>query len=121
MPTIPFRIGIIFTRWLPKKIIGVSLGFFVLIDRRYAHDEPTIVHELIHCQQFWRGGLLVHFLRYWLSSSYRQSSEVEAFRAELALVSQETYAARLLANAESLATAYRLKLSVAEAILLLDL
>lgn len=95
---------------LPGRLVGVCLGPAVLVRADYGDDWPTIVHELEHCKQFWRGGIVVHFLRYYLSRSYRLAAEVQAFRAELEACDAPERGRRLDDAARALATGYRLQL-----------
>jgi hypothetical protein len=118
---VPFRIPLIRTSWLPGRIVGLSLGVAILLDPRYFYDEPTIRHELIHCRQFWRNGLILHFLRYWLSKSYRLHAEVEAFREELAYINESAYESQLGAFATALSESYGLSIGQGQAKNLLDI
>jgi hypothetical protein len=118
---VPYPIVVVATRFLPPRLLGISLGVAIVIHRNHGHDEATIVHELVHCRQFWRQGLVFHFLRYWLNANYRLKAEVEAFQAELELTTEHDYKERLSAYSASLAHAYRLNLSVTEARNLLDI
>ena len=95
---------------LPGRLVGVCLGPFVLLAREYANDWPTVVHELEHCKQFWRGGLIIHFARYYLSRSYRLKAELEAYRAELDACPPGERAGRLDDSARALVSGYQLKL-----------
>jgi hypothetical protein len=97
---------------MPGRLIGLSMGLFVVIRRDYAADRPTIVHELEHCKQFWRGGVVLHMLRYYVSRSYRLRMEVEAFRAELAACPPALRPTRLDEAARALATGYHIGLDV---------
>jgi hypothetical protein len=107
-------VPIISSPWLPGRIVGLSLGFAVLVRDDYANDEPTLVHELVHCKQFFRSGGLLHFFRYFLSTQYRLSTEIEAYKAELASCDFTIKAARLDESACALANGYRLNLSAAQ-------
>lgn len=95
---------------LPGRLIGLSMGMFVLIRSDFAADRPTVVHELEHCRQFWRGGLVLHMARYYLSRRYRLRAEVEAFRAELAACSPASRQGRLEESARVLAACYEIGL-----------
>ena len=95
---------------LPGRLVGVCLGPAVLVRCDYGDDWPTIVHELEHCKQFWRGGVLVHFLRYYLSRRYRLEAEVQAFRAELDACDAIERRRRLDDAARALATGYGLRI-----------
>jgi hypothetical protein len=97
---------------MPGRLIGLSLGLLIVIRSDHAADRPTIVHELEHCKQFWKGGLLVHMLRYWSSRGYRLRAELEAFRAELAACDGAERAERLDDAARSLATGYHVGLDI---------
>jgi hypothetical protein len=111
-PNLAIPTLIIGTPYIPGRIVGLCLGPVILIDSRYYEDEGTIIHELIHTRQFWRNGLVLHFLRYWFSESYRLTMELEAFRSELACRSEQEYGDCLDSAARILAGQYRLKISV---------
>lgn len=104
---------------MPGRLVGLCLGPMVLVRDDYANDWPTIVHELTHCRQFWRGFGLVHLLRYYASRSYRLRTEVEAFRAELAVCAASERPQRLKDSARALATSYSLGLDTEACRLLL--
>lgn len=93
---------------MPGRLIGLSLGAFVIVRTDYADDHPTIVHELEHCKQFWRGGLVVHMVRYYTSQHYRLRTELEAFRAELAACSEEVREQRLEESVRVLSSCYQI-------------
>jgi hypothetical protein len=112
---VPFPIPIFQCNFLPGNIVGLSLGIAIALDERFYEDSPTITHELVHCRQFWRNGLVLHFLRYWLCKSYRQAMELEAFLAELSIDPDIDASYRLQVAANALASAYGLKLTVQEA------
>lgn len=95
---------------LPGRLVGICLGPAVLVRHDYGDDWPTIVHELEHCKQFWRGGAIVHFLRYYLSRAYRFRAEVQAFRAELDACGAPERRVRLDDAARALATGYGLRI-----------
>jgi hypothetical protein len=114
-PPVPF-IGM--TR-MPKTLIGICLGPLVVIRSSAMADYPTLVHELEHCKQFWRGGLVVHFLRYLLSHNYRLRAELAAFAAEVVACDEHERPTRIQESARALALCYRLSLSECEAISLL--
>jgi hypothetical protein len=97
---------------LPGRLVGLSMGLFVVIRTDYAADRPTIVHELEHCKQFWRGGALLHMLRYYASRPYRLRVELEAFRAELDACRPEDRSLRLEDAARALASGYHVELDV---------
>ncbi|MEI7447279.1 MAG: hypothetical protein WCK28_20495 [Burkholderiales bacterium] len=97
---------------MPGRLVGLSMGLFVMVRSDYAADRPTIVHELEHCKQFWKGGAIVHMLRYYASRRYRLRVEVEAFHAELDACAPEERPERLDDAVRSLATGYHLGLDV---------
>ncbi len=94
---------------MPGRLIGLSMGVFVIIRSDFASDRPTVIHELEHCKQFWRGGAIVHMARYYLSRAYRLKVEVEAFRAEIAACEPHNTAARLDEAARALSSGYRIE------------
>ena len=65
---------------LPGRLLGLSMGPIVVLEDSVAQDLGTLEHELVHTKQFWRNGLVLHFLRYWMSRNYRLAMELEAFR-----------------------------------------
>jgi hypothetical protein len=115
-------VPVISSPWLPGRIVGLSLGFAVLVREDYANDEPTLIHELVHCKQFFRSGGLFHFLLYFGSTAYRLKTELEAYRAEISSCAADIVNSRLNESAAALAYGYRLKLSTEEckALLLLS-
>ena len=94
---------------MPGRLIGLSMGLFVIIRSDFAADRPTVIHELEHCKQFWRGGAIVHMARYYLSRTYRLKVEVEAFQAEIAACEPHNAAARLDEAARALSSGYRIE------------
>jgi hypothetical protein len=101
-------VPVIVLRRLPGRVIGISLGPVVLLQHGYHDDWPTLVHELEHCKQFWRGGTLIHLLRYLVDPKYRLRTEVEAYRAELAACPPAERQHRLYDSAHALALGYGL-------------
>jgi hypothetical protein len=106
-------VPVITVKRLPGRLIGICLGPFVLIHGDYADDWPTVVHELEHCKQFWRGGMVVHFALYYMSRAYRLRCELAAFRAELDACAPSERGSRLDDSARALATGYRLEMDAA--------
>jgi hypothetical protein len=104
---------------MPGRLIGLSMGVFVIIRSDFAADRPTVIHELEHCKQFWRGGAIVHMARYYLSRAYRLKVEVEAFRAEIAACEPQNAAARLDEAARALASGYRIERDIEACVALL--
>ena len=93
---------------MPGRLIGLSLGAFVIVRTDYADERPTIVHELEHCKQFWRGGLVIHMVRYYTSQRYRLRTELEAFRAELAACTDAIREQRLEESVRVLSSCYQI-------------
>lgn len=91
--------------------MGLSLGIAVIVRNDYADDEPTVVHELKHCEQFFRTGGLIHFVRYFCSRTYRLNSEVEAFKAELESCDDQVRGTRIEESAAALSYGYGIGLS----------
>jgi hypothetical protein len=104
---------------MPGRLIGLSMGLFVIIRSDFAADRPTVIHELEHCKQFWRGGAIVHMARYYLSRAYRLKVEVEAFRAEIAACEPQNAASRLDEAARALASGYRIERDIEACVALL--
>ncbi|MCM5570199.1 hypothetical protein M6I34_06740 [Burkholderiaceae bacterium FT117] len=105
---------------LPGRIAGISLGMVVLLRREYGDDWPTVVHELEHCRQFWRGGTVLHLVRYLVDPRYRLRSEVGAYRAELAACLPSERRGRLYDSAHALANGYGLGIDARSCRRLLD-
>jgi hypothetical protein len=95
---------------LPARWLGVSLGVCVVLKDSVFDDHATVIHELEHCKQFWAQGLLIHFLRYWLSNGYRLTCELEAFTAEIFSCEHVEQPARIQDAARSLTHCYGLDL-----------
>lgn len=105
---------------MPGRLVGLCVGPFVVVREDYAADYPTIVHELTHCKQFWRGLAVLHLIRYYGSRRYRLKAEVEAFRAELDACAPAERRQRLHESARSLASSYSLGLDTEACRLLLS-
>jgi hypothetical protein len=105
---------------MPGRLVGLCVGPFIVVREDYASDYPTIVHELTHCKQFWRGLTVLHLVRYYGSRRYRLKAEVEAFRAELAACPPSERRQRLHESARSLASSYSLGLDTHACRLLLS-
>jgi hypothetical protein len=97
---------------LPGRLIGLSMGLFIVLRSDHADDRPTLVHELEHCKQFWRGGAVIHMLRYYASRDYRLRVELEAFRAELDACTAAEHGPRLDDAARALSSGYHVGLDV---------
>ena len=105
---------------MPGRLVGLCVGPFIVVREDYASDYPTIVHELTHCKQFWRGLTVLHLIRYYGSRRYLLKSEVEAFRAELDACAPGERRQRLQESARSLASSYSLGLDTEACRLLLS-
>jgi hypothetical protein len=113
-------VPVVTLRRMPGRLVGLCVGPFIVVREDYASDYPTIVHELTHCRQFWRGLGILHLFRYYGSRRYRLRAEVEAFRAELAACPPGERRRRLHESARSLATSYSLGLDTEACRLLLS-
>jgi hypothetical protein len=105
-------VPIVVMRRMPGRLVGLSMGMFIIVRADHATDRPTIVHELEHCKQFWRGWGVLHMVRYYFNRDYRLQSELEAFRAELAACAPADRPARLEEAARALATGYHIGLDI---------
>jgi len=105
---------------MPGRLVGLCVGPFIVVREDYASDYPTIVHELTHCKQFWRGLTVLHLIRYYGSRRYRLKAEVEAFRAELDACPPAERRQRLHESARSLSSSYSLGLDTQACRLLLS-
>ena len=73
---------VIYTKWLPERKAGLTIGPLVLIQRRYKGDQGLLRHELTHARQFWiTAGL--HLILYPLSRRYRLWAESVAFSKQV--------------------------------------
>jgi hypothetical protein len=104
---------------LPGRLIGLSLGPVIVVERAYAKDHPTLLHELEHSRQFWTGGLLLHFFRYWCSKRYRLTAEINAYALELGHCEPKDREQRLLQAAHALSQGYNLAIEPGACITLL--
>jgi hypothetical protein len=82
----------------------------VLIQASRRDDQALLAHELTHCTQMHRDGVLRFWFRYFTSRKHRQQYEVEAYR-----VSAKVRPQLFDEYAKTLATRYRLRLSLDEA------
>jgi len=105
-------VPVLVVRRLPGRIVGLCMGPFVLLRVDYADDWPTVVHELEHCKQFWRGGAVIHLYRYLSNPAYRLRAEIEAYQAELAACPPAERARRLYDSARALAHGYGLGVDI---------
>lgn len=73
---------VIYTRLLPERKAGLTIGPLVLIQRRYKGDAGLLAHELEHARQFWiTFGL--HLIFYPFSRHYRLWAESAAFAKQV--------------------------------------
>lgn len=75
--------------WYTDKISdtrfgGVTNGPLIRIRPKYINDRGLLEHELVHVEQWWRT-LGMHGILYKLSSKYRLTSEIKAYRTQLQL------------------------------------
>lgn len=101
--------GIVFyTNWfIPKKFSGMTYGFIAFIRPHLFDDVGLLAHESTHIKQWWRSFGLGPFL-YLLSKNYRLKWEVEAYRAQLAVLPETLRWGAAQKFASSLSTKYRL-------------
>ena len=73
---------VVYTRLLPERKAGLTIGPLVLIQTRYRGDTGLLAHELEHARQFWvTFGL--HLVLYPLSRHYRLWAEAVAFAKQV--------------------------------------
>ena len=77
----------------------------IVIHPKHRDDKPLLAHERCHQQQMARVGTLRFWWRYLTSKAFRQASEVEAYKVQIAHGASPAACARHLANL------YRLGLS----------
>lgn len=94
---------------------GITLApWLVLIPKWAKGSEPYRTHELIHVQQQRNIGTLTFWWRYLTDKAFRQSSEVDAYRAQVKAGDN------LYVCAYSLSSGYGLDISVSQALELLE-
>ncbi len=113
-------VPVVTLKHMPGRLVGLCLGPLIVVREDYAADWPTIVHELTHCKQFWRGLAILHLLRYYSSRRYRLKAELEAFRAEIDACEPHQRRQRLHESSRALATSYSLGLDTDACRLLLS-
>jgi hypothetical protein len=105
-------LGVRFSKSITRKTVGVCFGPVVFVREDYWNDTSTWVHELEHVRQTILNGFVLHFLRYYLSKSYRCNCEVQAYASELAVVEDPIERKNTLAQfAYILSSNYRLSMS----------
>lgn len=73
---------ILYTRLLPERKAGLTIGPLVLIQCRYKGDAGLLAHEMEHARQFWvTFGL--HLIFYPFSRHYRLWAESIAFARQV--------------------------------------
>ena len=65
------------------KVKNFAKGCRIVIQPKYKDDKGLLKHELAHVKQWYRGGLLIHTLRYKRSRRYRLYCEVEAYKEQM--------------------------------------
>ena len=106
---------ILYTNWLiPPSLAGINLGLVTLIRPRFKDDVGLHAHEAVHSEQF-RRRPFTHHLRYLLDHDYRLACEVEAYKVQILHSPHD-----VSRFADSLSSKYRLKITQAEALELLN-
>jgi hypothetical protein len=114
---------IFYTDNLPIGTGGCANGPVIRIRPRYkaSGDLGIKAHEICHTEQWWKGGLLIHSLRYKFSKAYRLACEVQAYKEQLrwppAVDHKPEYQALY---AQYISEDYGLSITVSEAFKLLD-
>ena len=73
---------VVYTRLLPERKAGLTIGPLVLIQKRYRGDKGLLAHEMEHARQFWvTFGL--HLVLYPFCQSYRLWAEAVAFARQV--------------------------------------
>lgn len=104
---------ILYTRFLPVTDAITLTPRLIIIKSAYRDDLPLLFHEQCHQQQMRLLGTATFWWCYLTSSEFRQTSEVEAYKVQIADGASPT------ACAINLATRYRLSLTLADAYKLL--
>jgi hypothetical protein len=105
-------LGVRFPKSITKRTIGICFGPIILVREDYWNDQSTWLHELEHVRQTMLNGILLHFVRYYLSSTYRCNCEIQAYACELAIVADPIHRNDTLAQfAYILSRNYRLSMS----------
>lgn len=72
---------------IPKGSAAVARGPFIFV-RENAELDTVLVHELVHCEQWYKSGGFFGFF-YKLDADYRVAAETEAFKAQLNLYEEK--------------------------------
>ena len=102
---------------IPSGKQGVCWGLVIFM--RDPHDEFWLAHELVHSEQCIRGWFIPHAIHWLLSKGFRLDCEVEAFRAQLALLAPPDREVMVERFARALAGSYGFDVTVGEALDLL--
>jgi len=107
------RDKVIFTTRLLWFAAGLCVSQrLIVIHPKYRDDKPLLAHERCHQQQMARVGTLTFWWRYLTRKAFRQASEVEAYKVQIAHGAKRHDCARYLAESYWLgidyATAYAL-------------
>jgi len=97
--------------WTDALTINSEL---ILMRPDFANSTALITHERTHQAQMARMGTFTFWRKYLASKSFRQAMEVEAYKAQIAA------GASLITCARHLATDYRLGITQAQAMVLLQ-
>jgi len=101
-----------------KQFQGESWVFFVLIRPSVLeqHRESLVAHELTHCKQAWKYGIIPFKLLYWCSPKWRLKFEIEGYTTQLIALSLDVNLRRLAIQemVESMYKKYNLGLSYEE-------
>ena len=73
---------VFYTRLLPERRAGVTVGPIVLIQRRYKGDAGLLAHELEHARQFW-ATFGLSLILYPISRHYRLFAESAAYAKQV--------------------------------------
>ncbi len=105
---------IYYPRWVPFADALALSPSIVLITDKYRSNTPLRVHELVHVEQLKRDGTLTFWWRYLTNRTHRLNYEVEAYKAQIAAGASQ------ITCAMHLATDYRLGITQAQAMQLLE-
>jgi hypothetical protein len=88
---------------LHTRLLCFAAGFtvsqrLILLHQAYANDTALLAHERTHQAQMARVGTLTFWYRYLTSKAFRQASEVEAYKVQIAHGAKRHDCARYLAE-----------------------
>lgn len=103
---------VFYTDWfIPARLAACTRGPFIFIRPAYKDDAGLLAHEKVHVKQ-WLRTLGLHGLLYLLFDKYKLASEVEAYKVQASLYSDD----RRPQLAAHLATHYGLNITQHEAL-----